>query len=110
MDLIVAAQEIGASTAQLVIASRVKASPRSTNLTALNNSSKKVINATGAIIATAKNNTKIMEEADDLDFSKLTSHQSKTLEMEIQVKVLELEQRLQNERMKLAEVRKQNYK
>jgi huntingtin interacting protein 1 len=46
---------------------------------------------------------------EDLDFSKLTLHQAKRLEMDSQVRVLELEKLLENERMKLASLRKQHY-
>ncbi len=43
------------------------------------------------------------------DFSKLTLHQAKRLEMECQVKVLELENLLEKERLKLASVRRTHY-
>lgn len=49
-DLVVAAQEIAASTAQLVVASRVKAQRSSSNLTALGQASKNVTQATGTIL------------------------------------------------------------
>ena len=45
-----------------------------------------------------------------MDFSKLTLHQSKRLEMESQVKVIELESYLEKERRKLSELRKTHYK
>lgn len=44
-----------------------------------------------------------------MDFSKLTLHQAKRLEMESQVRVLELENSLVKERMRLAGLRKQHY-
>ena len=46
----------------------------------------------------------------DLDFSGLSAHQTKTLEMNIQVKLLELESRVEAERSKLAQLRRQHYK
>jgi thymidylate kinase len=46
----------------------------------------------------------------DLDFSRLTAHQSKTLEMETQVRLLKLESQVEAERTKLAELRRKNYK
>lgn len=46
---------------------------------------------------------------ESMDFSKLSLHQAKRLEMEVQVKVLELESALEKERVKLAEVRKRHY-
>ena len=46
----------------------------------------------------------------DLDFSGLSAHQTKTLEMNIQVKLLELESQVEAERTKLAQLRRQHYK
>ena len=109
LDLIVAAQEIAACTAQLVIASRVKAPRDSVHLTALGSASRGVTQATGNVVATAKNCNQRMEDSQDLDFSNLTVHQAKTKEMELQVKVLELEQGLQVERMRLSALRRKNY-
>ncbi|XP_053683502.1 huntingtin-interacting protein 1 isoform X2 [Sabethes cyaneus] len=109
LDLIVAAQEIAACTAQLVVASRVKAPRGSQNLAALGTASKNVTQATGIVVATAKDCSQRLEDSQDLDLGSLTVHQAKTKEMEIQVKVLELEQALQMERMKLAAFRKKNY-
>uniref|UniRef100_A0A2M4BAD3 Putative actin-binding protein n=1 Tax=Anopheles marajoara TaxID=58244 RepID=A0A2M4BAD3_9DIPT len=109
LDLVVAAQEIAACTAQLVVASRVKAPRTSSNLTALGTASKNVTQATGIVVATAKDCSQRLEDSQDLDLGTLTVHQAKTKEMEIQVKVLELEQALQVERMRLASFRKKNY-
>lgn len=110
LDIIVAAQEIAACTAQLVVASRVKAPRDSKNLAELGTASRNVSQATGAVVATAKDCSQHLEDLNDLDLSKLTVHQAKTLEMEIQVKVLELEQALQSERLKLAAFRRKNYR
>uniref|UniRef100_U5EQY1 Putative actin-binding protein n=1 Tax=Corethrella appendiculata TaxID=1370023 RepID=U5EQY1_9DIPT len=109
LDLIVAAQEIAASTAQLVVASRVKAPRGSQHLGALGTASRNVTQATGAVVATAKDCSTRLEDSQDMDFSTLTVHQAKTKEMEVQVKVLELEQALQVERMRLAALRRKNY-
>ncbi|XP_065090097.1 huntingtin-interacting protein 1 isoform X2 [Ochlerotatus camptorhynchus] len=109
LDLIVAAQEIAACTAQLVVASRVKAPRGSQNLAALGSASKNVTQATGIVVATAKDCSQRLEDSQDLDLSSLTIHQAKTKDMEIQVRVLELEQALQTERMRLAAFRKKNY-
>lgn len=43
------------------------------------------------------------------DFSNLSLHQAKRMEMECQVKVLELENLLEKERLKLASVRRTHY-
>lgn len=108
-DIIAAAQEIAASTTQLVVASRVKAPKESKNLEGLASASKVVSQATGEIVATVKDCNERLDSKDDFDVTKLTVHQLKTMEIEIQVKVLELEQSLQMERQKLASFRKRNY-
>lgn len=46
---------------------------------------------------------------DIMDFDKLTLHQAKRLEMDSQVRVLELESSLVKERKQLAALRKQHY-
>lgn len=46
---------------------------------------------------------------DDLDFSGLSLHQAKQLEMDSQVRVLELEAGLEKERLKLAALRRYHY-
>lgn len=109
LDLIVAAQEIAACTAQLVVSSRVKAPRGSTHLAALGKASRDVTQATGGVVATVKDCSQRLEDSQDLDLSNLTVHQVKTFEMEIQVKVLELEQALQVERHRLAAFRRKNY-
>lgn len=109
-DLIVVAQEIAASTAQLVIASRVKAPKDSENLVALSRASRDVTEATGTVVGTAKDCSQRLEDSQDLDLTRLTVHQAKTREMEIQVKILELEQGLQVQRAHLASFRRKNYR
>lgn len=47
--------------------------------------------------------------AEDMDVSSLSLHQAKRLEMEFQVRVLELEATLQHERQKLAKIRRHHY-
>ncbi|KAK7597678.1 hypothetical protein V9T40_009903 [Parthenolecanium corni] len=107
--LIVASQGVAASTAQLVVASRVKADRHSTNLIALSTASKDVTHATGNVVATVKSCSQLVEESDDLDFSGLSLHQAKQLEMDSQVRVLELEAGLEKERLKLAALRRYHY-
>lgn len=110
LDLIVAAQEIAACTAQLVVSSRVKAPRGSPHLEALGKASRDVTQATGGVVATVKDSHQRLEDSQDLDLGNLSVHQAKTLEMEIQVKVLELEQALQMERHRLAAFRRKNYR
>lgn len=52
--LVVASQQIAAGTAQLVVASRVKADRNSKNLEAVSKASRGVSHATGAVVAAAK--------------------------------------------------------
>jgi huntingtin interacting protein 1 len=44
-----------------------------------------------------------------MDFTKLSLHQTKRLEMNAQIKVLELEKQLEIEKNKLYKLRKQHY-
>ncbi|CAB3366934.1 Hypothetical predicted protein [Cloeon dipterum] len=92
--LVVASQQIAAGTAQLVVASRA---------------SRGVSTATGAVVAAAKACRNMVENADALDVSGLTLHAAKRLEMDSQVRVLELESSLQQERMRLAALRRHHY-
>ncbi len=62
-ELMAASQEIAAACAQLVVASRVKASSSSENLARLSKSSKAVLTATGNVIATTKHCNKLIEES-----------------------------------------------
>ncbi|KAI4460996.1 huntingtin interacting protein 1 [Holotrichia oblita] len=106
--LVVGAQEIAASTAQLVVASRVKADRKSHNLEQLSQASKGVTNATGGVVATVKDCSQLMDEA-ELDTSNLTLHQAKRFEMDAQVRVLELEKELEQERLRLSALRRHHY-
>ncbi|XP_034948631.1 huntingtin-interacting protein 1 isoform X2 [Chelonus insularis] len=108
-QLVVASQGIAASTAQLVVASRVKADRNSPNLAGLSETSREVTQATAGVVATAKSCGQLVEENDDLDMSGLSLHQAKRLEMEAQVRVLELEQALETERRRLAALRRHHY-
>ncbi|XP_067643638.1 huntingtin-interacting protein 1 [Eurosta solidaginis] len=108
-EIIVAAQEIAACTAQLVIASKVKAPKESQKLSDLTKASRDVSQATGQVVATVKDCNQTLEQIQEIDFTKFTSSQAKTMEMEIHVKVLELEQALQMQRLKLASFRRKHY-
>lgn len=108
-ELVVASQEIAGATAQLVVASRVKADRGSARLAALGAASRGVSQATGSVVATAKACASLVEDSEVLDFSRITLHQAKRLEMESQVRVLELESSLERERLQLATLRKRHY-
>jgi len=61
--LVVASQQIAAGTAQLVVASRVKADRKSENLGKLSLASRGVSSATGAVVAAAKACRNMVETA-----------------------------------------------
>lgn len=61
-ELMVCSQEIAASTTQLVVASKVKAGRRSENLGYLSEASKSVTEATGQVVASAKNGMQMIED------------------------------------------------
>ena len=65
-ELVVCSQEIAASTAQLVVASKVKAEPDSENLMQLSDASKGVTTATGLVVASAKSGAERIEEMGEL--------------------------------------------
>ena len=109
-ELIVASQEIAASTAQMVLASRVKARKESVKLDHLSSSSKSVAEKTAVVVATARACASQMDESEnEVDLMALSVHQSKRLEMEVQIKVLELETTLEKQRKKLFDIRKHQY-
>ncbi|KAM3722995.1 Huntington interacting protein related [Dirofilaria immitis] len=107
--LIVASQEIAASTAQLFVSSRVKADRESQRLRELSAASSSVNTCTANVVATVKNAQITLNEQRDLDFSHYTLHDTKKEEMESQVRILELEDKLIRERTHLAKLRKQHY-
>jgi len=108
-ELIVCSQEIAASTAQLVVASRVKSKRESQTLKKVTDASKDVSRATGNVVASVKTGAQIMEEKNLMDFSHLSLIQTKKQEMDSQVRVLELERELEMERQKMLKLRKQHY-
>ncbi|KAA0203037.1 hypothetical protein HAZT_HAZT000324 [Hyalella azteca] len=104
----VSSREIAASSMQLVMASRVKAEPGSAALAALNTAAKTISTLAGTLVATAEN-ARDQVASDDLDFSSLSLHQTKRLEMDALVKVLEAEKKLEEQREKLAHLRRHHY-
>uniref|UniRef100_A0A915BKG8 Huntington interacting protein related 1 n=1 Tax=Parascaris univalens TaxID=6257 RepID=A0A915BKG8_PARUN len=107
--LIVASQEIGASTAQLFVSSRVKADRGSQKLAELLTASRAVNSCTANVVATVKSGQQKLNDSETLDFSRLSLHEAKKEEMESQVRVLELEAELTKERARFAQLRKQHY-
>ena len=70
-----------------------------------------VSEATGHVVASAQSGSELRRQGSvaKMDYSKLSLTQAKRLEMESQVKALELEKELEMERTRLAELRKVHY-
>uniref|UniRef100_A0A3B4VF97 Huntingtin-interacting protein 1-related protein n=1 Tax=Seriola dumerili TaxID=41447 RepID=A0A3B4VF97_SERDU len=108
-ELIVCSHEIAASTAQLVAASKVKADRNSKRLSVLQQASRHVNEMAANVVASTKTGQENLEEKDTMDFSGMSLIKLRKEEMESQVKVLELESQLENERLRLGELRKKHY-
>uniref|UniRef100_A0ABM5F1C6 Huntingtin-interacting protein 1-related protein isoform X1 n=2 Tax=Pogona vitticeps TaxID=103695 RepID=A0ABM5F1C6_9SAUR len=108
-ELIVCSHEIAASTAQLVAASKVKAEKHSRHLGKLQECSRTVNEMAANVVASTKSGQEQVEDRDAMDFSGMSLIKLKKEEMETQVKVLELEKTLENERLRLGELRRQHY-
>ncbi|KAG8456061.1 hypothetical protein GDO86_002022 [Hymenochirus boettgeri] len=108
-ELIVGSHEIAASTAQLVAASKVKADKNSRNLPKLQLCSRHVNEMAANVVASTKSGQEQIEDKDTMDFSGMSLIKLKKEEMESQVKVLELEKQLENERLRLGELRRKHY-
>ncbi|KAI4820183.1 hypothetical protein KUCAC02_028168 [Chaenocephalus aceratus] len=108
-ELIVCSHEIAASTAQLVAASKVKAGRGSTRLSALQQASRHVNEMAANVVGSTRTGQEHLEEKETMDFSGMSLIKLRKEEMESQVKVLELESQLGNERLRLGELRKKHY-
>lgn len=109
-QLIVASNDVAASTAQLVAASRVKASFMSKTQERLEEASKAV---TGACRSLVKQVQAIIDSKNNgeelVDYSKLSKHEFNRTHMEQQVEILQLENSLGAARKRLGEMRKLAY-
>ncbi|KAG5462291.1 MAG: I/LWEQ domain-containing protein, partial [Olpidium bornovanus] len=110
-QLIVASNEVGFATAQLVAASRVKAVPLSKTQDRLEQAAKAVTHASAALVKVVRQIVarQLEERAQQIDFSTLAPHEYKVREMEQQVQILTLEKELAQARRVLAEMRKVGY-
>lgn len=109
-QLIVASNDVAASTAQLVAASRVKAGFMSKSQEGVETASKAVGAACRSLVRQVQALIKEREGEDDkVDYSKLGSHEFKVREMEQQVEILQLENALSAARSRLGEMRKISY-
>ncbi|ORZ41615.1 ANTH domain-domain-containing protein [Catenaria anguillulae PL171] len=109
-QLVVSANEVGAATAQLVAASRVKSVDGSKTQDKLEAAATSVTMATRVLVKAAKDAArKLHEDSIMANFSQLSIHDLKTQEMEQQVKILTLEKELVAARSVLAQMRKASY-
>ncbi|KAL2015076.1 hypothetical protein VTK56DRAFT_6336 [Thermocarpiscus australiensis] len=109
-QLIVASNDVAASTAQLVAASRVKAGFMSKSQEGLEQASKAVGAACRALVRQVQSLIKDRQAEDEqVDYSKLGAHEFKVREMEQQVEILQLENALAAARHRLGEMRKISY-
>lgn len=110
-QLIVASNDVAASTAQLVAASRVKATFMSKTQDRLETASKAVGKACRALVRQVQDiiAEKNRDENETVDYAKLSSHEFKVQEMEQQVEILQLENSLARARTRLGEMRKISY-
>ncbi|KAI9655821.1 MAG: sla2 Src-like adaptor 2 [Bathelium mastoideum] len=110
-QLIVASNDVAASTAQLVAASRVKASFMSKTQERLEQASRSVGQACRALVRQVQEviAQRAQEGEEKVDYAKLGSHEFKVREMEQQVEILQLEQNLARARERLGEMRKISY-
>lgn len=111
-QLIVASKEVAASTAQLVAASRVKATFMSKTQDNLEDASKLVTSACRKLVNQVQDilNQRSNSNDGEIDYSKLSNHENKTVEMEQQVEILKLENALSTARKRLGEIRKYGYR
>ncbi|KAL5356436.1 ANTH domain-containing protein [Aspergillus floccosus] len=110
-QLIVASNDVAASTAQLVAASRVKASFMSKTQDRLETASKAVGAACRTLVRQVQDiiSERNQEDGEKVDYAKLSSHEFKVREMEQQVEILQLENNLARARQRLGEMRKISY-
>ncbi|ORY35527.1 ANTH domain-domain-containing protein [Naematelia encephala] len=108
-QLIVASNEVSAATAQLVAASRVKASLMSQTQQRLEAAAKAVSDACKALVKQVKLISNQHGEDDSVDYKSMPSHEFKVREMEQQVEILKLEKDLGAARRRLGEMRRAGY-
>ncbi|XP_061763821.1 huntingtin-interacting protein 1-related protein-like [Nerophis ophidion] len=108
-ELIACSHEIAASTAQLVAASKVKADRGNRKLSTLQQASRHVNDMAAVVVTSTKHGQRQISDEGSMDFSGMSLIKLKKEEMEAQVKVLQLESQLEQERVRLGELRKRHY-
>lgn len=111
-QLIVASNDVAASTAQLVAASRVKAGFMSKTQERLEDASRQVSSACRRLVKKVQEiiAQRNGEDGEMEDYGKLSGHEFKVREMEQQVEILKLENALGEARRRLGEMRKISYR
>lgn len=110
-QLIVASNEVSASTAQLIAASRVKSEFMSKTQDRLEMAAKAVTDACKSLVRLVKaiTETQFSRDQEDIDYSTMAIHEFKTKEMEQQVECLRLEKELSQARTTLGAMRRAGY-
>lgn len=108
-QLIVASNEVSAATAQLVAASRVKASLMSKTQERLEQAAKAVTEACKALVRQVKAISEKQDDSETVDYKSMAAHEFKVREMEQQVEILKLEKDLGGARKRLGEMRRAGY-
>ncbi|KAM7368622.1 hypothetical protein PAMP_012945 [Pampus punctatissimus] len=108
-ELIACSHEIAASTAQLVAASKVKADRNNKKLYTVQQASRHVNDMAAVVVTSTKHGQQQISQRGVMDFSGMSLIKLKKEEMESQVKVLQLESQLEQERVRLGELRKKHY-
>ncbi|XP_061656753.1 huntingtin-interacting protein 1-related protein-like isoform X2 [Syngnathoides biaculeatus] len=108
-ELIACSHEIAASTAQLVAASKVKAERGNRKLSTLQQASRHVNDMAAVVVTSTKHGQMQISDQGVMDFSGMSLIKLKKEEMEAQVRVLQLESQLDQERVRLGELRKRHY-
>ena len=108
-QLIVASNEVAASTAQLVAASRVKANLMSKTQERLELAAKSVTEACKALVRQVKAVSAKQSEEEEVDYKNMAVLEFKRREMEQQVEILKLEKELGASRHRLGAMRRAGY-
>ncbi|KAL9621705.1 MAG: hypothetical protein Q9160_003823 [Pyrenula sp. 1 TL-2023] len=111
-QLIVASNDVAASTAQLVAASRVKATFMSKTQDRLEQASRAVSAACRSLVRQVQDiiQQRNRDEGESVDYAGMSGHEFKVREMEQQVEILQLENNLAAARQRLGEMRKVSYR
>ncbi|KPI43305.1 Endocytosis protein end4 [Cyphellophora attinorum] len=111
-QLIVASNDVAASTAQLVAASRVKATFMSKTQDRLEQASRAVGTACRALVRQVQDiiKQKQRDDGESVDYTSLSGHEFKVREMEQQVEILQLRNALEAATARLGEMRKISYR